>query len=220
MKFILPFMLIGLLVVTSCGLQDDMTPTEDTTLPVEDTSITEEVDDILPPTDDDTSMTEEADDESASAEQGNLDPNAENMAVQAWDNIRVHYTGTLQDGTVFDSSRERNETLDFQVGSGQMIPWFDAGVVDMTEWETKTLTLSPEEAYGERDDGLTEVIPREELQDFVNAGIELEVGNVLPTQFGELQIVSTDEETITVDINHPLAWETLTFEVELVEIVR
>ena len=186
MKFILPFMLIGLLALTSCGLQDDRETTDEANWSVADI----------------------------------LDTNADDMTVQAWDNIRVHYTGTLEDGTVFDTSRERDQTLDFAVGAGQMIAGFDAWVVGMTEWETKTLTLSPEEAYGERNPELTEVIPREELQDFVNAGIELEVGNTLPTQFGELTILETDEETVTVDVNHPLAGKTLTFEVELVEIVR
>ena len=193
MKFTIPFMLIGLLVLTACGLQEDITPTEDSENLGE--NMQETAEDIL-------------------------DTNWDPMAVQAWDNIRVHYTGTLADGTVFDTSRERDQTLDFQVGAGQMIPGFDAGVVGMTQWETKTLTLSPDQAYGERDETLTEVVPRTDLQDFVNAGIELEVGERLPTQIGELLIIDTDEETITLDVNHPLAWETLTFEVELVEIVR
>ena len=200
MKFTIPFMLIGLLVLASCDLEQ-ATPAEDVEAPVQD---------ILNPTED----ISENDWEDI------LDTNWDSMAVQAWDTIRVHYTGTLDDGTVFDSSRERDQTLDFQVGAGQMIPGFDAGVVGMTEWETKTLNLTPEEAYGERDENLTEVVPREELQDFVNAGIELEVGQRLPTQIGELLIIDTDEETITLDVNHQLAGESLTFEVELVEIVR
>lgn len=118
---------------------------------------------------------------------------AENTA-EVGDTVQVHYVGTLEDGTEFDSSRPRNETLDFELGAAQMIPGFDAGVVGMTIWETKNLVLPPEEAYGERDENLTETVPKSELESFVNAGFKLEVGERIPTQFGELLIIDVIEE--------------------------
>ncbi len=186
MKFSIAFMLIGLLALTSCGLQNDKTPADTPQTTAEDI----------------------------------LDTNWDTMTVQTWDSVRVHYTGTLDDGSVFDSSRERDQTLDFQVGGGQMIAGFDAGIIGMAEWETKILTLSPSEAYGERDETLVEIVPKSDLQDFVNAGYELKAGEKIPTQIGELTIIDADEENVTLDVNHPLAGQTLTFEVELVEIVR
>ncbi|MCH8518622.1 FKBP-type peptidyl-prolyl cis-trans isomerase [Candidatus Gracilibacteria bacterium] len=118
---------------------------------------------------------------------------AENTA-EVGDTVQVHYVGTLEDGTEFDSSRPRNETLDFELGAAQMIPGFDAGVVGMTIGETKNLVLPPEEAYGERDENLTETVPKSELESFVNAGFKLEVGERIPTQFGELLIIDVIEE--------------------------
>lgn len=120
---------------------------------------------------------------------GTLDDTVENG-----DSIEVHYVGTLEDGTLFDSSRERGQTLPFTVGAGQMIPGFDAGVVGMKLGETKTLVLAPSEAYGERDDSRTQTIPKADLSSFVAAGFTLEVGEKLPTQIGELEILEIIEE--------------------------
>jgi len=113
--------------------------------------------------------------------------------VEAGDSIEVHYTGTLEDGEVFDSSRERNQTLPFTVGAGQMISGFDAWVVGMKKGESKELTLSAADAYGEYDDTRTQVVPMSELQSFVAAGFELKVGEKLPTQIGELEIIEVIE---------------------------
>lgn len=154
----------------------------------------------------------------------NLNTNQENMAekkqwpVQNWDNIAVHYRGTLEDGTQFDSSYDRWETLPFTVWAGQMIKWFDEWVVGMNVWDKKTLTLTPSEAYWEYDETRRQIIPKTDLSSFTAAWFELKVWEKLATQFGELEIVDTDEENVTLDLNHPLAWKTLTFEVELVEI--
>lgn len=114
--------------------------------------------------------------------------------VENGDNIEVHYVGTLEDGSQFDSSRDRGQTLPFTVGAGQMISWFDRWVVDMKVGETKTLTLSPTEAYGERDDTRTQTIPKADLASFVAAGYKLEVGEKLPTQIGELEILEVTEK--------------------------
>lgn len=113
--------------------------------------------------------------------------------VESGDAIEVHYTGTLEDGEKFDSSRDRGETLPFTVGAGQMIPGFDAGVVGMKKWETKVLTLEPKDAYGERDDSKLQTIPKKDLASFTAAGIKLEVGEKLPTQYGEFTIVDVTD---------------------------
>jgi len=111
------------------------------------------------------------------------------QTVEENDHIDVHYTWTLQDGEKFDSSRDRGETLSFTVGAGQMIPGFDSGVAWLKEWETKILTLEPKDAYGERDDSKMQTIPKKDLASFTAAGIKLEVGEKLPTQYGEFTIV-------------------------------
>ena len=109
--------------------------------------------------------------------------------VEAGDAIEVHYTGTLEDGTKFDSSIDRGETLPFTVGAGQMIPGFDSGVLGMKLTEKKTLVLAPADAYGEYDETRKQTVPKKDLASFVAAGFELKVGEKIPTQFGELTIL-------------------------------
>lgn len=140
--------------------------------------------------------------------------------VQKWDQIEVHYVGTLEDGEKFDSSRDRGQTLPFTVGAGQMIPGFDSGVVGMKEGETKTLTLPAAQAYGEKRDDATQIIPKKDLASFSAAGFTLEVGETLTTQMGNFPIIASDEENVTLDLNHPLAGKTLIFEVEMVKITK
>jgi len=114
--------------------------------------------------------------------------------VESGDNIEVHYVGTLEDGEQFDSSRDRGETLPFTVGAGQMISGFDAGVVGMKLSEVKNMTLEASEAYGEKDENKTETIPKADLASFVAAWFKLEVGEKLPTQFGEFEIIEVLDE--------------------------
>jgi FKBP-type peptidyl-prolyl cis-trans isomerase len=97
-----------------------------------------------------------------------------NKAIKKDDNIAVHYIGTLEDGSKFDSSHDRGETLNFTVGAGQMIPGFDAGVVGMKIGETKTLILKPSDAYGEYDEEKTQTMAKKDLASFEEAGIKLE----------------------------------------------
>lgn len=117
--------------------------------------------------------------------------------IENGDSIEVHYTGTLENGEVFDSSRPRNQTLGFTVGAGQMIKGFDAGVVGMKKDELKSLTLAPADAYGEHDPERLQTFPKKDLASFVAAGYKLEVGEKLPTQYGEFEIV----EVINEDTN-------------------
>ena len=139
--------------------------------------------------------------------------------VENGNTVSVHYTGTLNDGTQFDSSRER-EPLSFLVGDGQVIPGFDSAVLGMQEGETKTITILAENAYGPKNDQAVQVVERSRFPN----GFEGNVGESVTGQTGEGQafratIVSVEENTVTLDFNHPLAGQDLTFEVELVSIL-
>ena len=138
--------------------------------------------------------------------------------VKAGDTVRVHYTGTLSDGTQFDSSAGR-EPLEFTVGSGQVIPGFDQAVTGMSAGESKKVTIPAEEAYGPRQDEAIQSVPRsaipEEIE--VQEGMKLQAS----TPSGQplvVTVVSFDDESVTLDGNHPLAGEALNFELELVSI--
>jgi peptidylprolyl isomerase len=132
--------------------------------------------------------------------------------------VSVNYTGTLESGEQFDSSEGR-PPLEFKVGAGQMIKGFEAAVVGMALNEKKTITLAPEEAYGDRDDNQMHDFPRDQ----VPAEIEPQVGQTLALTSPQGQqiparIAAVDQEKITFDLNHPLAGETLTFDIEVVGI--
>ena len=140
--------------------------------------------------------------------------------VENGNTVTVHYTGTLNNGTEFDSSRNR-EPFSFQVGSGQVIPGFDTGVVGMTEGQTKTIVITSENAYGPLNEDALQEVPKTQFPpDF-----PVTIGETVHGETGEGQnfaarIVSEQDETITLDFNHPLAGEDLTFEVELLAIAE
>jgi FKBP-type peptidyl-prolyl cis-trans isomerase 2 len=134
------------------------------------------------------------------------------------DIVKVHYTGKLEDGTVFDSSRER-DPLEFKLGGGQVIPGFEQAVVGMSPGETKTATVPATDAYGERRDDMSTDISRDRLPD----GLEPEVGQQLQAQNEQGQaipvtITDVSDDAVTLDANHPLAGKDLTFDIELVEV--
>ncbi len=135
--------------------------------------------------------------------------------VTEGDTVKVHYTGTLDDGSVFDSSRDR-DPLQFQVGAGQMIPGFDSAVVGMVVGETKTFTLSPEQAYGMPSDQRIMKFPKSQFPEDMELmeGMQLAGPGGMPVTVKEI-----GEDTVTIDANHPMAGKNLTFEVELIEIV-
>jgi FKBP-type peptidyl-prolyl cis-trans isomerase 2 len=134
------------------------------------------------------------------------------------DTVKVHYTGTLTDGTKFDSSRGQ-EPLEFTLGQDQMIGGFEQAVVGMSLGENKTVTIPSGDAYGERNESMVQQVPRSAIP----PEIELAPGMMLQAQGpdGEtlrFTVANFDEETVTVDGNHPLAGRDLVFELELVEI--
>jgi peptidylprolyl isomerase len=135
------------------------------------------------------------------------------------DTVKVHYTGALADGTVFDSSQGR-EPLQFEVGKGQVIPGFEQAVVGLEEGESTKVEIAPEQAYGERRDELVLTVQRSRLPE----GMDPKVGEQLRMSQpnGQAVVVSVTgvtEESVTLDANHPLAGKELHFELELVEIV-
>lgn len=138
--------------------------------------------------------------------------------VKQGDTVRVHYTGRLQDGSVFDSSRER-EPLQFEVGAGQMIAGFDSAVKGMEVGQSKTAEIPADEAYGERRDEMMVDVPRTQVPGDINP----QVGQQLAINQGGRQIPvivkEVNEEKIVLDANHPLAGKDLIFDIEVVEIV-
>ena len=134
------------------------------------------------------------------------------------DTVRVHYTGTLEDGTTFDTSVGR-EPLEFTLGEGKMIPGFEKAVYGLTVGKSKTVTIPAEEAYGPHRDDLVIVVEREQLPADLDPKVDQQL-QMQQTDGRTAVVIVTDvsETTITVDANHPLAGKDLTFEIELVEI--
>ena len=139
--------------------------------------------------------------------------------AKSGDTVRIHYTGTLDDGTQFDSSAGR-DPLEFALGAGQVIPGFDNAVDGMAIGESKTVTIPAEEAYGQRHEQLVQQVSRSTLPDEIEPAIGMQLQSQSPDgQVMMLVVTEVEEESITVDANHPLAGQALTFAIELVEIV-
>tara|TARA_R110000803_G_scaffold62251_1_gene122491 strand:- start:2725 stop:3156 length:432 start_codon:yes stop_codon:yes gene_type:complete len=139
--------------------------------------------------------------------------------VEAGNTVSVHYRGTLDDGTEFDSSRNSDETLTFEVGSGQMIPGFDAALPGMAVGDVKQITLSPSEAYGEPNmDAIADVTKNSFPEDY-----EFTVGSKVQGENQDGGVVvgiieEVHDDKVTIDFNHPLSGQALNFEIELVSI--
>ena len=140
--------------------------------------------------------------------------------VKNGNNVKVHYVGTFDDGTEFDNSRTRGQTLDFEVGSERLLPAFNEAVVGMQEGDTKSVSLEAERAYGTIDPNAFQEVPKQQFgDDFV-----FEVGGMIqgqtPTGPFLARIHEIQEQNITLDFNHPLAGKDLNFEIELVSIKK
>lgn len=138
------------------------------------------------------------------------------MSMKPGSKVKVHYTGTFSDGTVFDSS-EGKEPLEFTIGESQVISGFENAVKDMGLNQEKTIKINPEEAYGNRDERMVVSIPRGKLPQEAEKGGKLILkgpqGQQLPAVITEVT-----EDIVKVDLNHPLAGKELTFKVKVVEI--
>jgi peptidylprolyl isomerase len=136
------------------------------------------------------------------------------------DTVRIHYTGTLDDGTQFDSS-SGGDPLEFKLGSGQVIRGFDQAVQGMTIGEEKSVKLSPDDAYGPRRESMVQDVLRtalpEDLKPTEGMALQAKVrdGNTV-----RLTVTEVRDDSITVDGNHPLAGKDLNFDIELVDIAK
>lgn len=138
--------------------------------------------------------------------------------AKSGDTVRIHYTGTLEDGTEFDSSRGR-EPLEFALGSGQVIPGFDSAVEGMRIGDEKSVRIEPDQAYGARHEQLVQDVPKSALPDDIQPAVGMQLQSQSPDgQVMMFVIAAVNEDSITVDGNHPLAGESLNFDIELVAI--
>jgi len=139
--------------------------------------------------------------------------------IEKGQKVKIHYTGTLEDGKQFDSSTGR-DPLEFEMGAGMVIPGFESGVADMAVGEKKKINIVAAEAYGEKRDEMVMEFERanlpEDLEPEIGMGLQMQgpQGQAIP-----VQITAVADETITIDANHPLAGQNLTFELELIEVV-
>ena len=146
-----------------------------------------------------------------------------NNTVEKGMDVKVHYKGTLpESGEIFDSSEDR-DPLQFSVGKGQMIPGFEEELMGANVGDKRTFTLSPERAYGQRDDEAILQIPRSQFAQLEEQNA-LEIGFQLVAQMphgpAPFTVTELSDETVTADFNHALAGKELTFEVEVIEILE
>ena len=134
------------------------------------------------------------------------------------DTVKVHYTGKLTDGTVFDSSEGR-EPLEFEIGGRRLLQPFETGVIGMSIGESRTVTINPEEGYGQRRDDLVMEVDKANLPEnlSVEQGQQLQMKHPDGNTF-VVTVAAVGDTTVHLDANHPLAGQVLEFEIELVEI--
>ncbi len=138
--------------------------------------------------------------------------------VKDGDTVKVHYTGQLEDGSVFDSSVQR-EPLEFTIGQGQLIPGFEKAVIGLKVGDKTTANIPSQEAYGDPNPDMIVEVQKEQLPADLepHVGLQLQLnqpnGQAIP-----VQVTKIGDETVTLDANHPLAGKDLTFDIELVEI--
>jgi FKBP-type peptidyl-prolyl cis-trans isomerase 2 len=142
------------------------------------------------------------------------------MPVKTGDKIKVEYTGTLEDGTVFDSSEKQGKPLEFEVGTKQVIKGFEDAIVGMEPGEEKEIKLEPKDAYGDPNSDLVKKVPRdklpqEDLQPGMMLVMKLPNGMQMPAK-----IIEVGDAEVTIDLNHPLSGKVLNFKLKVVEILK
>lgn len=137
--------------------------------------------------------------------------------VETTSKVKVHYTGRLEDGTIFDTSiAEGREPLEVELGLGQLIKGFEAGLIDMSEGEKKTVEISVEDAYGDPRPEFINEVPKTNVPEGIQVGESLQ--GMGPQGPVNVQVIAVNEETVTLDANHPLAGKNLIFDLEVVSI--
>ena len=141
------------------------------------------------------------------------------MAVKHGDKVRVEYEGRLEDGTVFDSSKVHDQTLEFEVGAGEVIPGFEHGALGLEVGEEREVTIQPENAYGMVNPQLLKKIPLKAIPngEKLKAGMRILVGRQGEQQIPAI-VTEVASEEATIDLNHPLAGKTLIFKIKVVGI--
>lgn len=139
-------------------------------------------------------------------------------SVKKGTTVKIHYTGKLEDGAIFDST-EGKDPLEFTIGEGSILPKFEENLLEMAAGDSKTFTLGVDDAYGPKKDEMVVDVPRSTLPEDLEpqVGVYLEIGKPgEPTTVAE--IVGVTDESVKIDVNHPLSGKSLTFEVEIVEV--
>lgn len=143
------------------------------------------------------------------------------MAVaKPGDKVKIHFTGKLEDGSVFSTSEE-SEPIEFVVGESNIIPGVQEAVIGMAPEESKTVNLDPDKGFGEHREDLIKEVDRELLPE----DVQLEKGQVVELQrsdgrMGKVRVMDVSESSVTLDLNHPLAGESLVFDIKLLEISK
>jgi len=134
------------------------------------------------------------------------------------DDVKVHYTGKLSNGETFDSSRD-GEPMDVRIGAGRLIEDFEKALLGMAEGDVKEVTIAPEDAYGLRQDALVHTVAREQLPPDLDLAVGMQLEARDPNGGAvRFRLIAFDEDKAVLDANHPLAGETLNFEIEMVDI--
>jgi FKBP-type peptidyl-prolyl cis-trans isomerase SlpA len=137
--------------------------------------------------------------------------------VETNSSVKVHYTGRLEDGTIFDTSiAEGREPLEVQLGQGQLIKGFEAGLIDMLEGDKKTVEIESVDAYGDQNPEFITEVPRANVPEGIQVGESLQgMGPMGPVN---VKVVEVNDENVLLDANHPLAGKKLIFDLEVIEI--
>ncbi len=142
------------------------------------------------------------------------------MSVKKGDIVKVEYVGTLDDGTIFDSSEKHGAPIEFKVGSGEVIKGFEEAVIGMKKGEEKEFKIPPSEAYGDHNPELVKDIPREqfpkdmEIKQGTIIGIDIPGAGQIPAT-----ITKVTDSSVTLDLNPPLAGKTLNFKIKIVDVI-
>lgn len=141
------------------------------------------------------------------------------MSLKKGDKAKVDYTGTFEDGTVFDSSEKHGKPLEFEIGAKQIIPGFEKAIIDMKKGDVKEITLKPEEGYEQPNPELVKKVPKDQLPKEQEPKVGMILAINLPTgQQVPAKITDVSDNEVTIDLNHPMAGKTLKFKIKLVDV--